>query len=253
DEIYWRYIDDDTMEKVDKLIKEEGPELLFKGLESNNVYSQYYCINRLVEYYNEDDIRIRAIDKIRPFLNSTNKTIKNGALFAISVLDKKFDSPYIVSGIDGIRVFPLFNDYSEYGSYNELWVIKDDKLSKLHSFGGIQHYIHMEEPIKLSPQKDKIAVQTSSRKSSSFNIIDLNTGKVSPEIMRLAIEKVATDHKDYNNTYPDGGYSWGHTLKWTDNNTVEFTARLAYNYMDIMEDVTVRYNIANQSLEYTKQ
>ena len=252
-EIYWPYIGDDIMEKVDKLIKKDGPEVLFKGLESTNVYSQYYCINRLVEYYNEDDIRARAIDEIRPFLNSKNKTLKDGAQFAISVLDKKFDSPYIVSGIDGIKVFHLFNNYSDYGSYNKLWMMKDDKLSRLHSFNGIQAYIDMEEPIKLSPQKDKIAVRTSSRKSSSLNIIDLNTGKVSPEIMRLAIEKVATDHKDYNNTYPDGGYSWGHALKWINNDTVEFQASLSFNYMEIIEEVTVRYNVSNQSLEYAKQ
>ncbi|HHX62360.1 MAG TPA: hypothetical protein GX707_16860 [Epulopiscium sp.] len=125
-------------------------------------------------------------------------------------------------------------------------------MSKLHSFNGIQAYIDMGEPIKLSPENDKIAVQTSSRKSSSFNIIDLKTGKVSSEIMKLAIEKVARDHKDYNNTYPDGAYSWGHTLKWTSNDTVEFEARLAYNYMEIIEEVTVRYNFSNQSLAYTK-
>lgn len=56
-------------------------------------------------------------------------------------------------------------------------------------------------------------------------------GKFSPEIMKMAIEKVAMDNKDYNNTYLDGGYSWGHTLKWIDNDTVEFEANLAYNYM----------------------
>ena len=248
DEIYWRHIDDGIMKKVDELTQKHGPDALFEGLESTNIYSQYYCINRLVEYYNHDDIRTRAIDEITPFLNSANKTLQNGALFAISVLGKKFDSPYIVSAVDDIKIFALFNNYSDYGSYNELWIIRDNKLSKLHSFNGIQAYIDMEEPIKLSPEKDKIAVTTSSRRSSSLNIIDLKSGKVSPEIMKLAIEKVATDHKDYNNTYPDGAYNWCDNVKGITNDMVEFEARLAYNYMDIMENLTVGYNVLNGSL-----
>ncbi len=252
-DIYWRHIDDEIMEKTDYFIEKYGAEVLFKGLKSTNVYSQYYCINRLVEFYNHDDIRNRAIAEITPFLKSNNNTLKKGAEFAISILSKKFDSPYIVNAMDGIKIFALFNDYSDYGSYNELWIINNDKLSKLHSFNEPQAYIDMTESIKLSPNNDKIAVQTSSRRSSSFNIIDLNTWKVSPEIMKMAIEKVAMDNKDYNNTYPDGGYSWGHTLKWVDNNTVEFEANLAYNYMDIIENVIVRYNFLDNSLEYKKK
>ena len=210
------------MKKVDDLIEKHGVGVLFKGLESNNVYSQYYCINRLVEYYNYDDLRTHAIAKITPFLSNTNNTVKHGAEFAISVLSKKFDSHYILNGNNDIKVFALFNDYSDYGSYNELWIIKDDKLSKLYSFTGLQTYIDTTETIKLSPDNNKIAVQTSSRRSNSLNIIDLNNEKVSPEIMKLVIEKVAKDNKDYNNTYPDGAYNSFGNLKWIDNNTVEF-------------------------------
>ena len=255
-DIYWRHIDDDIMKKVDDIIEKHGVGVLFKGLESNNVYSQYYCINRLVEYYNYDDIRTHAIAEITPFLSSTNNTIKHGAEFAISVLSKKFDSPYIVSGNNGIKIFALFNDYSDYGSYNELWIIKDDKLSKLYSFSdagiGSQIYIDTTETIKLSPDNNKIAVQTSTRKSSSLNIINLNSQEISPEIMKLAIKKVAMDNKDYNNTYPEGAYSWCYDLKWIDNNTVEFEARLAYDYSDIIENVIVKYNVLDNSLEYIK-
>lgn len=249
-DIYWRYIDDEIMESADKLIKEYGAEVLFKGLKSANVYSQYYCLNRLVEFYNYDDIRIKAIDEINPFLNSTNNTLKKGAEFAVDVLSKKFDSPYIVHAMDDIKIFAIFNDYSDYGSYNELWIIRDDKLSKLHSFKNLQAYINTGEPIKLSPNKDKIIVQTSSRRSGSINIIDLKTGKVSPEIMTMIIGKVAKDNKDYNNTYPEGQYNWGGNIRWIDNNTIEFEANLAYNYMDIMVDVIVRYSFLDDSLEY---
>lgn len=252
-EIYWKYIDKDIMDKANYFIEKYGVEVLFKGLESTNVYSQYYCINRLVEYYNHEDIRIHAISKIKPFLSSTNNTLKHGAEFAISVLSKKFDSPYIVNGTGDIKVFALFNDYSDYGSYNELWIIRNNKLSKLYSFTESQTYIDTTESIKVSPSKDKIAVQTCNRRSSSLNIIDLNSGKISPEIMKLAIEKVAMDNKDYNNTYPDGRYSWGGNLKWIDNNTVEFEADLAYDYMEIIEKVIVKYNVLDNSLEYIKQ
>ena len=69
------------MEKVDALIKKDGPEVLFNGLESTNVYSQYYCINRLVEYYNYDDIRVRAIDEITPFLSSKRRGRKLNNIF----------------------------------------------------------------------------------------------------------------------------------------------------------------------------
>lgn len=251
-DIYWRHIDDDIMKKVDDLIEKHGVGVLFKGLESKNVYSNYYSINRLVEYYNYDNIRTHAIAKITPFLSSNNNTIKEGAEFAINVLSKKFDSPYIVSGTNGIKVFALFNDYSDYGSYNELWIIKDDNLSKLYSFTDLQAYIDTTETIKLSPDNNKIAVQTSSRRSNSLNIIDLNNEKISPEIMKLAIEKVALDNKDYNNTYADGAYNFCGNLKWIDNNTVEFEANLAYDYMEIIEQVIVKYNIVDNSLEYTK-
>lgn len=252
-DIYWRHIDYDIMENANSFMDKYGADALFKGLKSTNIYSQYYCINRLVEYYNYDDIRARAVGEIIPFLSSTNNTIKKGAEFALSVLSKKFDSPYIVNAMDGTKIFALFNDYSDYGSYNELWIIKNDKLSKLYSFKDPQTYIDISESMKLSPNSDKIVVQTSSRRSSSFNIIDLNTGKASPEIMKIAIQKVAMDNKDYNNTYPNGEYSWGHSPKWVDNNTVEFEARLSFNYMDIIEEVVVRYNFLDDFLEYKKK
>lgn len=132
--IYWRYIDYKTMDEVDKIIQKYGVNVLFEGLKSKNIYSQYYCINRLVEYYNDDEIRNRAISEITPFLHSTNETIKNGAEFAISVLSNKDDNKYIISCANDTKIFTLFNDYSDYGSFNEIWMIKNKKISKLYSF-----------------------------------------------------------------------------------------------------------------------
>lgn len=252
--IYWRYIDGDVMENTDKLIEKYGAEVLFQGLKSTNLYSQYYCINRLVEYYNYDEIRSRAIVEITPFLKNDNNTIKHGAEFAISVLSKNFDSPHIVKGADDIKIFTLFNNYSDYGSYHEIWMIKNDKLSKFYSFTESHMYIQL---IKLSPNKSKIAVQTSTRRSNSFHIIDINDSKkISPELMLLALLKVASDNPDYNNTYAPGGvyaggeYCFGGSLKWVDNNTVEFEADLAYDYMEIIEQVIIRYNVSDNSIEY---
>lgn len=48
------------------------------------------------------------------------------------------------------------------------------KLSKLYSFTESQTYIDTTEAIKVSPDNDKIAVQTSTRRINSLNIIDLN-------------------------------------------------------------------------------
>ena len=256
-DIYWRYIDDDIRVKADGLIEEYGPEVLFQGLESNNIYSQYYCINRLVEYYNQDDIRIRAIDQISPFLGSSNNSLRQGAEFALSVLNKKFDNPYIIRSKNNTKIFALFNNYSDYGSYQELWIIKNDKLSRLHSFTdtgiGSQLYIDANEPMKLSPSQNKLAVKISTRRSNSLYIFDLYSEELSPEVMTLLIDKVAKDNKDYKNTYPEGQYSFYENLKWLDDDTVEFEADLAYNYMEIIERVRVKYNTSNGSLEYIKR
>ena len=256
-DIYWRYIDDDIRVKADGLIEEYGPEVLFQGLESNNIYSQYYCINRLVEYYNQDDIRIRAIEEISPFLGSSNNSLRQGAEFALSVLNKKFDNPYIIRGKNNTKIFALFNNYSDYGSYQELWIIKNDKLSKLHSFIdtgiGSQLYIDANEPMKLSLSQNKLAVKISTRRSNSLYIFDLYSEELIPEVMTLLINKVAKDNKDYKNTYPEGQYSFYENLKWLDDDTVEFEADLAYNYMEIIERVRVKYNTSNGSLEYIKR
>jgi len=38
-----------------------------------------------------------------------------------------------------------------------------------------------------------------------------------------------------------------------DNNTLEFEAGLSYNFMEIIENVIVKYDVLNNSLEYIKQ
>ena len=118
---------------------------------------------------------------------------------------------------------------------------------------GSQLYIDANEPMKLSLSQNKLAVKISTRRSHSLYIFDLYSEELSPEVMTLLINKVAKDNKDYENTYPDGQYSFYENLKWLDDDTVEFEADLAYNYMEIIERVRVKYNTSNGSLEYIKR
>jgi len=258
EEFYWRTIDGETIAEVDYFIAQYGADALFEGLKTSNIYSQYYCINRLVEFYNDGEIRARAIKEITPFLASRNETVKDGAEFALSVLNEKFDGPYILNVAGGARVFALCNNYSDYGSLNELWIIKRGKLTKLCSFSGISHYIDRFEPIRLSPDNRKIAVQTCSRRSTSINVVYLRDGKIGPELMLMALNKIAADNPDYANTYSEatayfgGEYSYGGDIRWLDGNTLEFEAHLAYNFGDIVEHVKVKYNVRENTMEYTK-
>lgn len=247
EEIYLRHIDSKTMSKIDNMINKYGISALSNGLKSNNIYSQYYCINKLVEYYNNDKLRKRSILEIEPFLSSNNASLKNAAIFATDILSKEFNSEYIIKAKDDSKIFTLYNNYSDYGSYNEIWIIKNDELSKLYSFKNNQVYIN--HPIILSPNKDKIAIQTSSRRSSSFNIIDLNNYNISPELVRLTLKKVSSD-TNLNNTHPNGEYSWGDKLIWLDNNRVKFHANLSYDYNQTIESVNVYYNYLNNDLDY---
>ena len=245
--LYWRHIDGETVQKVDGLVRQYGVTALFKGLASLNPYSQYFCINKLVELcYNNDDMRLHALSEITPFLDSANETIRGGAEFAVSVLGKKFDSPYVLHCAGGAKVFALFNGYSDYGSYNELFVVEGGALSSLRAFSGENsQYI---ESVELSPGRDRLAVKTSTRRSNSLYIIDLKSREASPEVMLMALEKTAGEHKNYGHTYLNGEYSFFGDLKWADDDTVEFTAELAFDYMETIERAAVRYSFPDNSL-----
>jgi hypothetical protein len=256
-EFYWNIIDGDITDQADYYIDKLGAEALFIGLKSINEYSRYYCANRLVEFYNDGEVKARAIEEIAPLLNDEYEKVKDGAGFALSVLSGRFDSPYIINAGRGVRVFSLFNYYADYGSHNELWIIKGGALSKLYTFTGpLSHYIDYKEPMRLSPDKSKLAVLTCSRRSSSVNVIDLRSGVASPEVMLMALNQVAADNTDYVNTYgPDtayegGEYSFCRYIRWIDNDAIEFDAELSYNYGDIIERVTIKYDVSENSLEY---
>ena len=105
------------MAAADSIAEHLGAKIYFDGLQAEDSYKQYFAINKLVEYYNDEKVRRDAIRAINPFLLSENEKIADAAAFALSVRTQTFDDPRIIHIADGSLIFTLFNDYSDYGSY----------------------------------------------------------------------------------------------------------------------------------------
>lgn len=244
---YLRYLSPEEMAVADSMEVQNGVKVYFEALNSDDIYKQYFAINKLVEFYNDTQVRKEAIEKITPFLTHQEAKLVDAATFALSVLNKTFDDSRIIHMADGTIVFTLFNDYSDYGSYNEIWMVKEDELSKLTSFDNPKMYINQIIP---SPDKKLIAVMTSSNKSSYVIIWDLVDGKVSPELVDSARIMVAKDlnymfwqRLDYEN------YSGYDSIEWVNNDCLEFQASLAYDGADIVEKAVVRYHFKEKKME----
>ncbi|PYG88874.1 hypothetical protein LY28_01238 [Ruminiclostridium sufflavum DSM 19573] len=246
---YLRYLSTEQMAIADASAEHYGAEVYFKGLRSDDIYTQYFSINKLVEYYGDNEIRLKAINAIKPFLQNTDKKLSDAAAFSLSILTKTYDNPNIYHLADGSIVFTLFNNYSDYGSYNELWLIKNDELSQFFAFGKPSMYI---TSIVLSPDKKNIAVTTCSNKSTYLIVFDMENGLISPELIESARFLLARDkkyeiweridHENYSGLYSD--------VKWIDNSTVEFAAGLSYKNTEIIENASVTYNILTKSMKY---
>jgi len=178
------------MAVVNATAEQYGAKVYFDGLKTDDWYKQYMAINKLVEYYNDEDVRLQAISAITPFIVNENEKLADAAAFALSILNKKFDDPRIIHMADGTIIFTLFNDYSDYGTYNQIWMIKDDELRVLESFDRPRMYIKQIIP---SPNKKLIEVTFVSNKSSYISIWDLENNKVSPELIDSARVMVAKD------------------------------------------------------------
>ncbi|GJM72184.1 hypothetical protein HMSSN036_44000 [Paenibacillus macerans] len=89
------------------------------------------------------------------------KKIADAAAFAIDILSKSYRSPYIFKLADGSIIFTLFNNYSDYGSQNVLWRIKDNVLEEYSSFSTPSMYIKEIIP---SPNRKLVAIVTCSNK-----------------------------------------------------------------------------------------
>lgn len=244
-EPYIRYLTPESMELLP--IAPYDAEKFFHALKSTNNKYVYIAINRLVEGFNDPKVRERALKELQPFVTSDNPKIADAAVFAIDVLSQSYQSPYIYKLADGSRIFTLFNNYSDYGSHNVLWRIKDNVLKEYTSYSSPSMYIREIIP---SPNGRLVAIVTCSNKSDFIEIIDVEEGMTSPEIIESARVKhgaqqnietwIRTDHENY---------SYASNIKWKDNDTLQFEGSLAYHNTEIIENVTVAYQFSKKVIE----
>jgi len=221
-----------------------------KALKSDNNEQVYIAINRLVETFNDKELRKTAILAVKPFLENENQKIADAAAFAVDILSESYESTNILLLQDGSKIFTLFNNYSDYGSQDVIWRIKDNVLEEYYRFPAPSLYI--KEMIS-SPDQKLVAIVTISNKSEFIQIIDFNEGIFSPELVESARIKngaqkeletwIRTDHENY---------SYLNNIVWKDNNTLQFEASLAYKDTDLIEDVAVTYQFSNKVMEITE-
>ena len=244
---YLRYLSPEEMAVADAMAEQYGVKVYFDALKSDDLYKQYFAINKLVEYYNDEKVRLEAISAITPFLTNEDEKIADAASFSLSILKKEFNDPRIIHMADKTIVFTLFNDYSDYGTYNQIWMIKNGELSELASFERPKMYINQIIP---SPDRKLIAVTFSSNKSGYLMIWDLENGMVSPELIDSARIMAAKEldytfwqRSDYEN------YSGAQSIEWTNNDSIEFHASLSYNGREFVEQAIVRYDFRKKQME----
>lgn len=245
---YLRYLSPEEMAVADAMAEQYGVKVYFDALKSDDKYKQYFAINKLVEYYNDEEVHSEAIRTITPFLTNEDSKLSDAAAFSLSVLKKEFNDPRIVHMADGTVIFTLFNDYSDYGSYNQIWKVKDDELSELATFERPQMYINQIIP---SPDRKLFAVTFSSNKSGYLMIWDIENGRVSPELIDSARIMVARE-LDYTmwQRYDYENYSGVQSIEWIDNDSIEFHATLGYNGREFVEEAIVRFNFTQKQMEY---
>lgn len=101
-----------------------------------------------------------------------------------------------------------------------------------------------------SPDQKLIAVVTVSNKSEFIQIINVEEGIHSPELVESARIKngaqkevgtwIRTDHENY---------SYVNNIAWKDDNTIQFEASLAYEDTEVIDNVTVTYQFSNKVME----
>lgn len=244
-EPYIRYLTPESMELLPT--SQFDAEKFLHALKSDNNEYVYIAINRLVESYNNPKLRERALKELQPFLTSDNPKIADAAAFSIDILSQSYQSPYIYKLSDGSMIFTLFNNYSDYGSHNVLWRIKDNVLKEYTSFASPSMYIRKIIP---SPNGRLVAIVTCSNKSDFVQIINIEEGMTSPELIESARVKhgaeqnletwIRTDHENY---------SYANNIMWKDNDTLQFEGSLAYQNTEIIENVTVAYQFSKKVME----
>lgn len=244
-EPYIRYLNAEDME-LEPATQYDAEKFLHALKSDNNEYV-YIAINRLVESFNDPTLRVKALKELQPFIKNENQKIADAAAFAVDILSKSYRSPYIVKLADGSMIFTLFNNYSDYGSQNVIWRIKDNVLKEYLSFSAPSMYITKMIP---SPNHKLIAIVTCSNKSNFVQISNIEEGMTSPELIESARVKygaqkeldtwIRTDHENY---------SYADNLMWKDNDTLVFEGSLAYQNTEIIENVTVKYQFSKKIIE----
>ncbi len=245
-EFYLRHLTPDQLEDVELYGEElnvvQQSEVLFESLNSGDMYKQYIAINRMVELYNDPALRARAVQELQPFLSNPEPKLAEAAAFALDILEQRFESPLLCKMADGSIFFTLFNDYSDYGSYNQLWRIKDGRLESYITFFDPMMYITDLLP---SPDGKLLAVSLCSNKSDFVVVINFIDGYFSSELIgsSRALWACQSDEERFADIRIDHEtYSGCGNLRWLDNETLEFDAALFYNHTDIVDDVRVVYN-----------
>ncbi|MEK4346087.1 hypothetical protein [Paenibacillus sp. FSL P4-0184] len=244
-EPYIRYLNAEDME-LEPATQYDAEKFLHALKSDNNEYV-YIAINRLVESFNDPTLRVKALKELQPFIKNENQKIADAAAFAVDILSKSYRSPYIVKLADGSIIFTLFNNYSDYGSQNVIWRIKDNVLKEYLSFSAPSMYITKIIP---SPNHKLVAIVTCSNKSNFVQISNIEEGMTSPELIESARVKygaqkeldtwIRTDHENY---------SYADNLVWKDNDTLVFEGSLAYQNTEIIENVTVKYQFSKKIIE----
>ena len=89
--MYMRYItaeDTELFSLPDEEVEFDADKF-FTALNSKNDYEVYIAINRLIECYNDEELKTKALNAIKPFKNDNREKIAEAAEFAIDILSDK--------------------------------------------------------------------------------------------------------------------------------------------------------------------
>lgn len=239
-----RYLTKEDMELTTAY--EYDADKFLRALKSDNNEYIYIAINRLVECFNDAKLREKALKEITPFITNENEKIAKAADFAVAILSEKYESPWIYELNDGSKIFTLFNQYSDYGSDNAIWRIKDGILEEYFSFSEPSMYIKEIIP---SPDHRRLAIVTCSNKSEFLQIIGVEEGKISPELVESARVKYAAQkglttwiHPDYEN------YSYIRSIAWKNNDTLAFETSFTYDNVSDNIEAVVTYEFGEKKM-----
>ncbi len=249
DEMYMRYItkeDTELFSLPDKEV-EFNADKFFTALNSENDYEVYIAINRLIECYNDNELKTKAYNAIEPFKNDSREKIAKAADFACDILSDEFKSEYIYIMDDSSIFFNTFCDYSDYGGYNKIWRIKDGILKEYTTLSEPMIYI---SDFYLSPDKKLLAVKACSGKSEFLFVISPSEGKIGCEIVSSAKNKIAFANGYSTDVRTDNeNYSSAEKIKWIKNDVLEFEGGFTFN--DVGKTVTykVQYDYSNGNVK----